>query len=273
MPSTFAQRRHAAGRPLKSPLAIVGNHALPDAGGEAGTAPVARGAGLTERGITLAEFEEYLRTVNNRDGRPYQEKTINAYVAPARNLDAWLTAKGIDGDFDVVDIQLLNRYFREYYLEHGQGGTHTAQRNLIQLFNFLRRERNHPTPYTDGLNRYARQVGGELGQLTERPGGKRALQPGVKVLSGEPAVTAGNPQRVHHAVVMRRNPAVLDVVPAHAGVVRRTGGSPGQGRRRPRTRGGGRCRLPWASGAAWRPARLGPAGTRSYRYTNLRICH
>lgn len=50
---------------------------------------------------------------------------------------------------------LLNWYFREYYLEHGQGGTHTLQRNLIQLFNFLERERGFATPYTDGLNRYA----------------------------------------------------------------------------------------------------------------------
>ena len=117
--------------------------------------------GVTERGITLAEFEEYLRTVNNRDGRPYAEMTINAYVAPARHLDAWLTERGIEGDFTVADTALLNRYFREYYLERGQGGTHTAQRNLIQLFNFLARERDHPTPYTDGLNRYAEVKGRE----------------------------------------------------------------------------------------------------------------
>ena len=55
--------------------------------------------------------------------------------------------------------RLLNRYFREYYLERGQGGTHTLQRNLIQLFNFLAREREHPTSYTEGLNRYAEVKG------------------------------------------------------------------------------------------------------------------
>jgi hypothetical protein len=66
-----------------------------------------------------------------------------------------MTANGIDGDFTVVDTSLLNRYFREYYLEHGQGGTHTQQRNLIQLFNFLDRERGLATPYADRLNRYA----------------------------------------------------------------------------------------------------------------------
>jgi hypothetical protein len=32
----------------------------------------------------LAEFEDYLRTVNNRDGRPHEGANINACVAPAR---------------------------------------------------------------------------------------------------------------------------------------------------------------------------------------------
>ena len=35
---------------------------------------------LRERGATLAD----LRTVNNRDGRPYEEKTIINYVGRAR---------------------------------------------------------------------------------------------------------------------------------------------------------------------------------------------
>jgi hypothetical protein len=30
----------------------------------------------------------FLRTVNNRDGRPYEEKTIVNYVGPGKNLDA-----------------------------------------------------------------------------------------------------------------------------------------------------------------------------------------
>lgn len=50
---------------------------------------------------------------------------------------------------------LLNRFFRDYYDTHSQGGTHTLQRNLIQLFNFVQREHGHPTPYTAALNRYA----------------------------------------------------------------------------------------------------------------------
>lgn len=110
---------------------------------------------MSGREATLAEFEDYLRTVNSREGRPYEEKTISNYTGPGKNLDRWMTASGIDGDFTVLDTVTLNRYFREYYLEHGQGGTHTLQRNLIQLFNFLEHERDHPSPYGDSLNRYA----------------------------------------------------------------------------------------------------------------------
>jgi hypothetical protein len=40
---------------------------------------------LTDREETLAEFQGYLRTVNNRDGRPYEEKTITAYSDPAKS--------------------------------------------------------------------------------------------------------------------------------------------------------------------------------------------
>jgi site-specific recombinase XerD len=158
MTSASARSRRAAGRPLKSPLAVAGGSWQPDpaAGREA---PVTRGSLLPDRAVTLAEFEEYLRTTTNRDGRPYEEATINAYLSPVKNLDAWMTATGIDGDFTVASTVLLNRYFREYYLKHGQGGTHTLQRNLIQLFNFLSGERNHPTPYTDKLNRYAEVKG------------------------------------------------------------------------------------------------------------------
>ena len=59
----------------------------------------------------------------------------------------------------------------------------------------------------------ARQVGGEFGQLPERPAGKRTLQPGVKLLGGEPAVTAGNPQRVHDAVaILMRCPQIGQII-------------------------------------------------------------
>jgi hypothetical protein len=90
---------------------------------------------LDDRAATMAEFEEYLRTVNSRDKRPYEKKTIIVYLGPAKNLDTWMTTNGIEGDFTEADTAMLNRYFREYYLEYGQGGTHTLQRNLLQLFN------------------------------------------------------------------------------------------------------------------------------------------
>jgi integrase/recombinase XerD len=168
--------------PLKSPLAVPsGPSAVPvlpaDAAGAAGT-----GAVLSERGATLAEFEDYLRTVNNRDGRPYEEKTIVSYVRPGKNLDAWMTGNGMDGDFTVLDAATLNRYFRDYHREHGQGGTHTLQRNLIQLFNYLEHERGFASPYRgDGLNRYApvkgrpKTLGEEfIEDLLEATGGGRA---------------------------------------------------------------------------------------------------
>ena len=149
-------RRRAAGRPLKSPLAVAGDYRSPETGPTVDADPVLAGVVLSDREATFAEFEDYLRTVNSREGRPYEEKTISTYVGPAKNLDRWMTASGIAGDFTVADTALLNRYFREYYLEHGQGGTHTLQRNLIQLFNFLEHERGFASPYSgDGLNRYA----------------------------------------------------------------------------------------------------------------------
>jgi integrase len=58
-----------------------------------------------------------------------------------------------------VDTAVLNRYFRDYFRKRGQGGTNAQQRNLLQLFNFLQREYDHPHPYTAGLNRYAEVKG------------------------------------------------------------------------------------------------------------------
>ena len=140
---------------LRSPLAAATQSppptCLPASAGPAPSQPAA----ANPRSLTLAEFGDYLRTINNRDGRPYQDTSINAYVFPAKALDAWMTANSLDGDFTTVDTAMLNRYFREYHQAHGQGGTHTQQRNLIQLFTYLHREYGHPTPYTAGLNRYA----------------------------------------------------------------------------------------------------------------------
>jgi hypothetical protein len=55
----------AAGRPLKSPLAVPGGPATGTTP-PAPDAPVARPV-LRDREQTMAEFADYLRTVNNRD--------------------------------------------------------------------------------------------------------------------------------------------------------------------------------------------------------------
>ena len=39
-----------------------------------GSDPVLAGVALSDREAALAEFEDYLRTVNSREGRPYEEK-------------------------------------------------------------------------------------------------------------------------------------------------------------------------------------------------------
>ncbi|HZR48973.1 MAG TPA: hypothetical protein VFB06_05585 [Streptosporangiaceae bacterium] len=155
--TTKTAQRRATGRPLRSPLAAPAAWSAPDQ--QAGSTRLKAAEDLSDRQATIAEFTDYLRTITNRDNRPYQEASINAYVGPAKNLDAWLTESGIDGDFDVVDTHLLNRYFRDYFNRHGQGGTHTLQRNLLQLFNYLQAERDIPSPCGKGLYRYAEVKG------------------------------------------------------------------------------------------------------------------
>jgi hypothetical protein len=137
--TTKARARQEACRPLKSPLATPAGAGLSLCPPAPGTDRPSTRQALSERHETLAEFADYLRTITNRDGRPYEEATINAYVSPVKHLDAWMTANAIDGDFCAADAAMLNRYFREYYQEHGQGGTHTHQRNLIQLSTTCRR--------------------------------------------------------------------------------------------------------------------------------------
>ena len=83
-----------AGRPLKSPLAVASSRIpSPLPASAPGAASSARAAGLSKRETTIAEYEDYLRTTTNRDDRPYEEGTINAYVSPARHLDGWMKGK------------------------------------------------------------------------------------------------------------------------------------------------------------------------------------
>ena len=83
---TRTAARQALGRPLRSPLAAPAAWSAPDQ--HAGSARPKTADDLSDRQATIAEFTDYLRTISNRDDRPYQEASINAYVGPAKNLDA-----------------------------------------------------------------------------------------------------------------------------------------------------------------------------------------
>jgi integrase/recombinase XerD len=148
MPTRTAARPQ--GQPLKSPLAAPGAYL------NVQTNPLGRTdrADLPSRRRQISDLAEHLRSITNRWGRPFEENTISTYTYPAKALDAWMTEKGIDGDFTTVDTAMLNRYFRDYYQRHGQGGTNAQQRNLLPLFKFLQEEHGHPHPYTSKLNRY-----------------------------------------------------------------------------------------------------------------------
>jgi hypothetical protein len=60
---------------LRSPLAIHGGRSVPSPEPAPDDDPVLEGAGLREREATLAEFEDYLRTTNSKNGRPFEEGT------------------------------------------------------------------------------------------------------------------------------------------------------------------------------------------------------
>lgn len=49
--------------------------------------------------MMISEFGEWLRSVTNKQGRPYQEGTVVDYLENARVLDRWMTQQGVDGDF------------------------------------------------------------------------------------------------------------------------------------------------------------------------------
>lgn len=107
------------------------------------------------RKMMISEFCDSLRTRTNKKRLPFQEETITAYKVAARALDAWMTEKGMEGDFTACDTEVLNQFFADYLRAHGQTGTNTKQRNLRHLFTWLEQRYGHPNPYTDSLNRYA----------------------------------------------------------------------------------------------------------------------
>ena len=83
MPTRTAYPARPHRGPLRSPLAPAPHSPLPEHRTGASLDRSAAHAGVPDpRSVTLDEFDEYLRTVNNRDGRPYEEATIHAYVYP-----------------------------------------------------------------------------------------------------------------------------------------------------------------------------------------------
>ena len=164
-------------------------------------------AALSDREATLAEFRDYLRTVNNRDGRPFEEKTISVYCDPPRNPDRWTTAGKTDGDFTAAGTALLNRYSRDYYLHHGQGGTHTAQRNPIQLLNFPEHERGPATPDTDALGARRSRDGRRHYRASSPATCSRSPAAARRGTSRPPAITRSSPSRAARAPGGRNRPA------------------------------------------------------------------
>lgn len=129
--------------------------------------PVGGLSGEDVRTAMLSELDLHLSTTNNRYGRPYQRKSINAYRFAGVALSNWMTEAGFPGDFLTVDMQTLNKFFRWYYQEHDvpksqdgkggyTGGTNTLQRNLRPLFRYLEEEYDHPNPFKHPkFHRYA----------------------------------------------------------------------------------------------------------------------
>ena len=80
MPTRTAPRRPRRGS-LRSPLAAAPNSSPSSLRIEPAPARASQPAAVPEpRSLTIAEFRDYLRTVNSRDGRPYEDATIGAYV-------------------------------------------------------------------------------------------------------------------------------------------------------------------------------------------------
>ncbi|MEQ8143564.1 tyrosine-type recombinase/integrase [Streptomyces sp. OP7] len=128
----------------------------------------------------------HLETTTNKHGRPFQRRTINAYVNAGKALSNWLGASQhvnaagvVLESFTDVDVSTLNHYFRWWYetkdvpkSQDGQGGytggVNTQQRNLRPLFLYLADEYGHPNPYNDAkLQRYAAPQLGKPKTLSE----------------------------------------------------------------------------------------------------------
>ncbi|MFD0225184.1 tyrosine-type recombinase/integrase [Streptomyces hirsutus] len=138
------------------------------------------------RAALLSELDLHLSTTTNKRGRPFQRKTINAYVNAGKALSAWIGASQhvnavgvVVESFTDVDVSTANTFFRWWYetkdvpkSQDGQGGytggVSTQQRNLRALFLYLAEEYDHPNPYLDPkFHRYAAPQLGKPKTLSE----------------------------------------------------------------------------------------------------------
>lgn len=138
------------------------------------------------RTALLSELRLHLETTTNKHGRPFQRKTINAYVNAGKALSAWIgatqhvNAVGVEvTSFTDVDVSTANAFFRWWYetkdvpkSQDGQGGytggVNTTQRNLRALFLYLAEEYDHPNPYLDPkFHSYAAPALGKPKTLSE----------------------------------------------------------------------------------------------------------
>jgi hypothetical protein len=85
MTTSTAIRNRVASHPMKSPLAAR-QHELPTVVPPPDTRVGQRPRDPAPRAATLDEFADYLRTITNRDSRPFQPATVNTYVYAGRAL-------------------------------------------------------------------------------------------------------------------------------------------------------------------------------------------
>jgi integrase/recombinase XerC len=113
-------------------------------------------AGALTREMMLDHYEQHLQTATNRNGRPFDAKTIRSYMHASRLLARFLDGQEISGDLTpACDPRVLNAFLRSYLAGHSQNGTANIQRNLRTMFNWLEVETEIESPYRSRvLDRY-----------------------------------------------------------------------------------------------------------------------
>lgn len=100
------------------------------------------------RAALISELDLHLSTTTNKHGRPFQRKTINAYVNAGKALSAWIGASqhvnavGVEvSSFTDVDVSTANAFFRWWYQtkdvpksQDGQGGSASGARRPARIW-------------------------------------------------------------------------------------------------------------------------------------------